>query len=173
MVSWIYSGPHGTDFATGGTGSVQKCARPAKTARGPPKVRLRCLLSPHAMYLGIGRDRASFDALKVIWGHFDWRGSTHCDHTERSEEVIFGLGFRNWSIISFTDSLASTPFSQCAHESLSESRWKLGLVLCKCARKSKEVVHTRTNFKIEIIQNRWLFHGHKLVNFDKKLEFNH
>ena len=66
MVSWIYSEPQGSDFATGVTGSGQNRARPGKTARGPPKVRLTCVLSPHAMYLAIGRDRASIEALKVI-----------------------------------------------------------------------------------------------------------
>ena len=43
MVSWIYSEPLRTDFATGVLGSVQKCAKPAKTARCPPKVRQRSL----------------------------------------------------------------------------------------------------------------------------------
>ena len=69
MVRWIYSEPHGTDFATGATGSDQNRARPSKTARGPPKVRLACLLSSHAMYLAIGRDRASIE----VWNLIEWK----------------------------------------------------------------------------------------------------
>ena len=70
MASWVYSGPEGSDSATGDTTTSQNRARPCKNARGPPKVRLSVPQSSRGMSRAIGRDLASIEVLKLFLRHF-------------------------------------------------------------------------------------------------------